>query len=62
MNRYEIREQSPSDVALSYGLDDVLFVVWDTVADKRVPFGNHRSRERALRHIERLRAREVDTS
>ena len=57
MSRYEIREQEPGEVALSYGLDDVLFVVWDTVTDKRAPFGNHQSRAGAEAHVKRLEAR-----
>lgn len=61
MSGYEIREQQPGPIALEYGLDYVLFVVWDTVNDKRVPFGNHRNRETAQAHIGRLEARQGET-
>ncbi|MFE0447366.1 hypothetical protein [Streptomyces fungicidicus] len=54
MSNYEIRVQEPSDVAKSYGMDYPLFVVWDTVADKRVPFGNYRERAGAVARLVRL--------
>lgn len=60
--RYEIREQGPSEVDRSYGMNDTLFVVWDTVKDKRAPFGNHRTRPMAEAHRARLEARDGETN
>lgn len=57
MSNYEIRVQEPSDVAKSYGMDYPLFVVWDTVTDKRVPFGNYRERARAVERVQRMESR-----
>ena len=56
--RYEIREQPPSEVALSFGLTEMLYVVWDTVNDRRVPFGNYEDRERAEARVTRLENKE----
>ncbi|MFF4478716.1 hypothetical protein ACFY1A_17100 [Streptomyces sp. NPDC001520] len=58
MDDYEIRLQQPDDVAKSYGIDYPLYVVWDLLADKRVPFGNYRRHDQAVARILRLRARE----
>ncbi|KAF4408629.1 hypothetical protein [Streptomyces lycii] len=57
MGDYEIRAQEPSDLAKSYGMDYPMYVVWDVVNDKAVPFGRHRSPDRAASHVERLRNR-----
>lgn len=57
MSRYLIKEEQPSEKARSYGIDYPMYVVWDTVAGKTVPFGRHRDRDRALTHIERLESR-----
>lgn len=55
---YEIRIQQPGPVALSYGCDYPLFVVWDLVADKRVPFSSYRRHDQAVARIIRMRDRE----
>lgn len=57
MSRYEIRVQEASEVCKSYGLYDDLYVVWDTVEDRRVPFGNYSNREHALARIARMESR-----
>jgi hypothetical protein len=56
--RYEIRERPASANARSLGMYTPQYVVWDLVEDKAVPFGNHRSRESAERHIARRLERE----
>jgi hypothetical protein len=58
MNEYEIREQEPGKNARSLGFTETLYVVWNVTDDRRVPFGNHQSREAAERHIGRLLDRE----
>lgn len=59
MSRYEIREREATDLQQGMGFPARIFVVWDTVEDKRVPFGNYRDRESAQRRIERLEEREA---
>jgi hypothetical protein len=54
---YEIRVSQPDAVALSYGCDYPLYVVWDLVNDKRVPFGNYRRHDQAVSRIIRMRDR-----
>ena len=56
--RYVIVEQPPDEVALSFGLTEMLYVVWDTVNDRRVPFGNYGDRDRAEARITRLENKE----
>jgi hypothetical protein len=51
--RYVIREQPPSDLTWAFDFD-VIFVVWDTVNDRRVSFGNYKDRAQAEARITRL--------
>lgn len=55
--RYEIREQPPSVQARSFGVDYPLFVVWDRVRCRRLPFGNYRDRSRAVERVKREEAK-----
>ncbi|WP_326812133.1 hypothetical protein [Streptomyces scopuliridis] len=59
---YEIRFQPPGPVAKSYGIDYPLYVVWDLVNDKRVPFGNYRRHDQAVSRIIRMRDRRKESS
>ncbi|MFD4234260.1 hypothetical protein [Streptomyces sp. NPDC058542] len=59
---YEIRVQQPGPVALSYGCDYPLYVVWDVVNDKRAPFGNYRRHDQAVSRIIRMRDRRKESS
>lgn len=54
MSRYEVREQEPTDLQREMGVTGPVFVVWDTKWDKRVPFGNYGSRERAQHRADRM--------
>lgn len=57
--RYTVIEQPPSELAMSYGLDHTLYIVWDNELDRRAPFGAHRTTEGAHAHISRILAREA---
>lgn len=52
--RYIVRERETTELARSYGQPETMHDVWDTVKDKRVPFGMYRSRARALARIVRI--------
>lgn len=54
MSRYEIRIQPPSEIAISYGITNDFYVVWDTHKNARVPFVNYQSREKAEARIQRM--------
>lgn len=58
--RYEIREKETSELIKSLypEMAHVLYAVWDTRLDKRVPFGNYRTPEDAQDRINRLKARD----
>ncbi|MGW6754549.1 hypothetical protein [Streptomyces sp. NPDC055006] len=56
-SRYEIIVKPPDSVALRYGIDYPLYVVWDRVRNRRVPFGNYRNRDLAVKRIQRLEAK-----
>jgi hypothetical protein len=51
--RYVIKEQTPSDLTWAFDFD-VIFVVWDTVNDRRVAFGNYKDRALAEARVIRL--------
>lgn len=55
---YEIRVQQPSPVALSYGCDYPLYVVWDLRRNQRVGFSNYRRHDQAVARIIRMRDQE----
>ncbi len=59
MSRYEIRERPVSDHVRNKSPEapSVLYVVWDMVKLRRVPFGNYSNRQHAESRIKRLEGR-----
>lgn len=56
--RYIVRDRKSDELARRHGQPETMFDVWDTVEDKRVPFGSYRTRARALARIVRILERE----
>lgn len=62
MSGYEVREQEPTDLQRRYGVAKTVYVVWDTERDTKMPFGSYRTRGRAVARIQRMEAREAETT
>lgn len=60
MSRYEIKEFEPTELQKQYGVSRTVYVVWDNVANMRVPFGSYRTRPHAQDRLRRLEAKEAE--
>lgn len=55
--RFEIRTEKPNALALEYGQNYPLHIVWDNERARGVPFGRYRSRNRAEERLARERSK-----
>lgn len=55
---YEIRTREPSEITISYGETEPIYIVWDLKANKLLPFAVYRRHDQAVARIIRERARD----